>query len=262
MIRQSPMSNSRSTSRTPTATTWPPARRPPPTPTAITNSPPASCPASTAWWKRRRAAISFGVASSIDGTVTSASDLTAITVQGGDNSVHNDFALVKPITLSGTVYWDMNDNGVLDLGEPGIGSAKRRRRDGAGAVCADLGNGTGPGGRHHPSRWLLVGLRSSAGTIRGLRRTGEWILPGLGHRGHRQRHERRHGPESGRNRQRRHAAERAIGCELRLRRVVARQHQRLRLCRRQQQRRRSTRAKPPSPACNLRCWMPRAIRPV
>ena len=68
-------------------------------------------------------AIAGQVNGSVDGTVTSESNLTAITVQGGDNSVQNDFALVRPITLNGNVYYDQNNNSVYDLGEQGIGGA-------------------------------------------------------------------------------------------------------------------------------------------
>ena len=46
--------------------------------------------------------------------------LTDITLDGGEDSVHNDFAEAKPAELCGYVYHDRNNNGIKDPGEEGI----------------------------------------------------------------------------------------------------------------------------------------------
>jgi len=58
------------------------------------------------------------------GVVTSATILSSINLDGGDNSINNDFAETKPATLSGYVYYDANDNGIMDAGEQGIGGVQ------------------------------------------------------------------------------------------------------------------------------------------
>ena len=55
------------------------------------------------------------------GVVTTVDILSSINLDGGDNSIHNDFAETKPATLSGYVYYDANNNGIMDAGEQGIG---------------------------------------------------------------------------------------------------------------------------------------------
>ena len=57
------------------------------------------------------------------GSVLNADTITGIALLGGENSIHNDFAETRPASLSGHVYHDANNNGVMDLGESGIGGA-------------------------------------------------------------------------------------------------------------------------------------------
>ena len=68
-------------------------------------------------------AIPGQVSGTVDGSFSSVTDLTTISLQNSDNSIQNDFALVKPVTLSGYVYFDQNDNGNFDTGEQGISGA-------------------------------------------------------------------------------------------------------------------------------------------
>ncbi len=55
------------------------------------------------------------------GVVTSVDVFSSINLDGGDDSIHNDFAETKPAQLSGHVYHDANNNGIMDAGEEGIG---------------------------------------------------------------------------------------------------------------------------------------------
>ena len=63
----------------------------------------------------------------VDGNTRGIADgtdiLTGIVLEGGDDSIHNDFGEVRPASLSGHVYHDANDNGVFDTTETGIGGA-------------------------------------------------------------------------------------------------------------------------------------------
>jgi protocatechuate 3,4-dioxygenase beta subunit len=59
-----------------------------------------------------------------DGQATSGTVISEITVLGGDSSVKNNFALVQPVTLSGYVYHDANDDGQREPGEQGIGGVQ------------------------------------------------------------------------------------------------------------------------------------------
>jgi len=56
-----------------------------------------------------------------DGTVVNPDIINQIAVLGGDNSIHNNFALAQAISLSGYVYHDTNNNGIREPGENGIG---------------------------------------------------------------------------------------------------------------------------------------------
>jgi len=47
--------------------------------------------------------------------------ISDVQLVGGEDSVHNDFAEARPAALSGNVYHDADNDGVLDPGEPGIG---------------------------------------------------------------------------------------------------------------------------------------------
>jgi protocatechuate 3,4-dioxygenase beta subunit len=55
-----------------------------------------------------------------DGTVTSPDIISDVVLLGGDNSVQNDFAEALPGEISGHVFYDPNNNGLIDPGEPGI----------------------------------------------------------------------------------------------------------------------------------------------
>ena len=48
------------------------------------------------------------------GVVTTVDVLSGINLDGGDDSIHNDFAETLPAELSGYVYHDANNNGVMD----------------------------------------------------------------------------------------------------------------------------------------------------
>ena len=67
------------------------------------------------------------------GVVTTVDILSSINLDGGDDSIHNDFAEMKPACISGYVYVDANNNGVFDAGETPIAgvhahAAGRRRQ--------------------------------------------------------------------------------------------------------------------------------------
>ncbi|HEY1600588.1 MAG TPA: SdrD B-like domain-containing protein [Pirellulales bacterium] len=55
-----------------------------------------------------------------DGTVTTPDIISSVVLLGGDNSIQNDFAEALPSKISGFVYYDPNNNGIKDSGEPGI----------------------------------------------------------------------------------------------------------------------------------------------
>jgi protocatechuate 3,4-dioxygenase beta subunit len=55
------------------------------------------------------------------GVVTSVDVISEVTLDGGEDSVDNDFAETVPATLSGHVYYDADADGVFDAGETGIG---------------------------------------------------------------------------------------------------------------------------------------------
>ena len=57
------------------------------------------------------------------GVVTNADTLSEINLDGGDNSMNNNFGETRPASLSGYVYHDANNNGVMDSDEAGIGEA-------------------------------------------------------------------------------------------------------------------------------------------
>jgi hypothetical protein len=60
------------------------------------------------------------VGGTADGTASSATKITSIALTSGQNGINYLFGDVQPVTISGFVYEDTNDNGVLDSGEPGI----------------------------------------------------------------------------------------------------------------------------------------------
>jgi serine-aspartate repeat-containing protein C/D/E len=54
------------------------------------------------------------------GSSTSEDILSSINLEGGDDSIHNDFAEVKPASISGYVYVDTDNDGVYDSSESPI----------------------------------------------------------------------------------------------------------------------------------------------
>jgi protocatechuate 3,4-dioxygenase beta subunit len=59
------------------------------------------------------------------GVIETVDKLKDITLEGGDNSIHNDFAETLPAEISGHVYHDANNNGIRDFfGEDGIPNAR------------------------------------------------------------------------------------------------------------------------------------------
>ena len=63
------------------------------------------------------------VGGEIHGAVLKENVLSGIDLEGGDDSIHNDFSETRPALLSGHVYFDANDNGIFDSGETGISDA-------------------------------------------------------------------------------------------------------------------------------------------
>ncbi len=61
------------------------------------------------------------VEGTVRGMVTTVDVLSDITLLGGEDSIGNDFAEVRPASLSGYVYHDANYDGVFDSNEDGIG---------------------------------------------------------------------------------------------------------------------------------------------
>jgi protocatechuate 3,4-dioxygenase beta subunit len=51
------------------------------------------------------------------GTIVTVDILSNINLEGGDDSINNDFAETLPATISGHVYFDANNNGIRDAGE-------------------------------------------------------------------------------------------------------------------------------------------------
>jgi protocatechuate 3,4-dioxygenase beta subunit len=66
------------------------------------------------------------------GSVTDADTLSGIALEGGDKSLHNDFAEARPASISGYVYADDNMNGVKDGGEAPIAGVKLALTDAKG----------------------------------------------------------------------------------------------------------------------------------
>jgi 5-hydroxyisourate hydrolase-like protein (transthyretin family) len=58
------------------------------------------------------------------GDVYDENTLDRITIEGGDDSIHNNFGEAKEVSISGYVYHDLDNNGVMDSGEKGIEGAK------------------------------------------------------------------------------------------------------------------------------------------
>jgi len=58
------------------------------------------------------------------GKVLSSDVIVGVNLAGGEDSLHNDFALAGRRKLSGYVYYDANNNGLRDAGEKGIGGVQ------------------------------------------------------------------------------------------------------------------------------------------
>ena len=65
-------------------------------------------------------AAAGNVAGETRGVVVSEDILSEITLNGGEDSVRNDFAETLPASISGHVYHDADNNGAMDSGESGI----------------------------------------------------------------------------------------------------------------------------------------------
>ena len=69
------------------------------------------------------------------GVVTGPDVLSDIALLGGEDSVHNDFAEVRPASIRGHVAVDGNDNGQLDPGETPLAGVTVLLRDASGQVA-------------------------------------------------------------------------------------------------------------------------------
>jgi serine-aspartate repeat-containing protein C/D/E len=58
------------------------------------------------------------------GSVETENILVGIDLEGGENSIHNDFAETLPAEISGYVYHDADNNGLRYFGEEGIGGVR------------------------------------------------------------------------------------------------------------------------------------------
>ena len=68
------------------------------------------------------------------GTVASVDVLTSIVLVGGDDSIHNDFAEVRPAAVSGRVIVDRNDNCTYEDGDTLLAGVTIELLDGSGNV--------------------------------------------------------------------------------------------------------------------------------
>jgi serine-aspartate repeat-containing protein C/D/E len=82
------------------------------------------------------------------GEVVTVDILGNINLDGGDDSIHNDFAEVQPASLSGYVYVDANNNGVYDTGETPISGVQLTLID-AGGETINLTTVTNEAGYYH-----------------------------------------------------------------------------------------------------------------
>ena len=60
------------------------------------------------------------------GAVTGVDEISDLALVGGEDSIGNDFAEARPVALSGNVYHDADNDGLLDPGETGIGGVTVR----------------------------------------------------------------------------------------------------------------------------------------
>jgi hypothetical protein len=112
------------------------------------------------------------------GIVASSDIIAEINLVGGNDGVHYDFAEAKPITLSGHVYHDANNNGIREAGEAGIANV---------SIAVQYQPNSGPAGdpiivtTDESGFWSATGLRPGtygvaevqpAGWLDGLDRAG------------------------------------------------------------------------------------------
>ncbi len=106
--------------------------------------------------------VSVG-SSSPTGVLTSSDVISDLVMLGGDASVNNDFSEARPMSLSGNVYHDVNDNGLFDDGATGISGVRIevQRETGVGQppaapiVTFTLGDGS----------WSVSGLIPGSYTV-------------------------------------------------------------------------------------------------
>ena len=71
-----------------------------------------------------------------DGTVDNANQLSDIVVQGGDDSIQNNFGDINPSSIAGRVCVDVNGNGQYDAGEPTPSGVTINLLNAAGSIVA------------------------------------------------------------------------------------------------------------------------------
>lgn len=77
-----------------------------------------------------------------NGSLGSNDQFVNIVLQPGDDGVLYDFCEHEPAAIEGTVYFDRNDNGVQDAGEPGISGVTVELFDDAGNLVATTTTGS------------------------------------------------------------------------------------------------------------------------
>jgi protocatechuate 3,4-dioxygenase beta subunit len=110
------------------------------------------------------------VLGAIRGTVLTVDSLTDIALLGGEDSVQNDFGEARPVSISGHVYHDANNNGQINTGEAFIPGAVLQLIDATGTQIATATTDTN-------GFYLFTGLRPGVYTIREVQPAG--YLDGL-----------------------------------------------------------------------------------
>ena len=96
------------------------------------------------------------------GVVTTVDILSSINLDGGDNSISNDFAEVQPASVSGYVYYDANNNGVYDGGDSPIGGVQLTLLDASGKPTGQTATSDNSGFYHFDN--LMPGTYAVAET--------------------------------------------------------------------------------------------------
>ncbi len=124
-------------------------------------------------------ATAGNVSGTIDAQVSTPDVITQITLQGGDDSEGNNFALAVPATLSGFVYHDKNDDGQREAGEPGIGGVTLSvvpvnviGTPPAPIQVVTKADGSYSVGGLNPGVWKVVEVTQPAGYLDGLASAG------------------------------------------------------------------------------------------